>query len=304
MQSTHIRSRRFKIDILNNKQQLGYVLILPAVIVLTVALIVPLLYSLYLSFFKWNLKTGIDPVFNGFSNFVKVFKDPSTWNSIYATGVFSTVSVVLEISLGLFIALILNRINRGVRFVRTILIIPMMVSEIVAALSWKFIFDPDFGILNFFFKLMGLPQQTWTGADLAMASLIIVEIWQHTPFVILILLAGLQSISMDVMESAQIDGAGFWSKLIHVTIPLLNPQLMVALIFRTMFTMRVFTAPWVLTGGGPADKTMVLGINIYRKAFRYYDMGDASAISWMLVVISMIITYLYLKLLSREGTNQ
>ena len=280
---------------------LGYVLLAPAILILVSVLIGPLLYSLVLSFFEYNLLRPEQTAFMGLQNYARLVQSPSARQSLLLTLLFVAVTVPVEVVLGTVIALILNRSFRGNRLLRTLMLLPMMVSEVVAALSWKLLFHSEFGLANYILSVLGFEKQVWLGPGLAMASVMIVEVWQHTPFVTLVTLAGLQSLPKDVLEAATVDGASGLRQLKYVVLPLLKPIVLVALVFRTMFTLRVFTPVWVLTAGGPADSTLVIGVNIYRTAFRYYDFGMASTLSWLLVVVTLAITMVYMLLLRRES---
>lgn len=282
---------------------LGYLLLVPAVTVLALVLVAPLLYSLGLSLFRYNL---LRPALNGFvglANYVNILSDPAARQSLILTLTFAGVAVCFELMLGTAFALLLNMSFRGNRVVRTLILLPMMVSEVVAGLSWRLLFHAEFGLLNYLLSLVGIGKQIWLGPELAFFSVLLVEIWQHTPFVTLIVLAGLQAMPKDIQEAAVVDGASGWQHFKEITLPLLKPILLVALVFRTMFTLRVFTPVWVLTGGGPANKTLVVGVDIYRSAFRYYEFGHAAALSWLLIAVTLAITLVYMRLLRREAVS-
>ena len=283
------------------RRNAGLLFATPALAILTLVLVFPLLYSLALSFFSWNMLDGVPPRLVGLRNYLSLLEAPATWNSFRVTAAYVAVTLALEIGLGILVALFLHSLPPAMRWVRTLLLVPMMVAEVVIVLAWRFALDPDFGIVNYVLGLVGAAPQAWTDVRWALASIIVVDVWHNTSFVVLVVLAGLQAIPHDLIESAFVDGAGYWSRVRRVVLPLVNAQIIIALVFRTIFAMRVFTTPWVLTGGGPADRTMVIGISIYRTAFRYYDMGVASALSWMLVLVSVVLTVLYLRLFSREG---
>jgi len=272
----------------------------PAVVVLVVVLLVPLLFSLRMSLFDWSM---LSPTHRwvGLGNYRRLLADPGTLASLGITTTFTAVSIAAETVLGMALALLLNAPLRGLRAVRTFVLLPMMVAPVVAALSWRLLLDSDFGVLNYLLAQVGLPPQLWLGRGLALASLIAVEVWENTPFVVLMLLAGLQALPQALLEAARVDGAGFWQQFRSITLPLLSPVLLVTLVFRTMFTIRVFDVVWVLTGGGPADRTLTLSVDIYRTAFRYADLGSASTLSWLLLLVTVAITAVYLRVLQREA---
>ena len=284
-------------------QSLAYMLLAPAVITLVVVLLVPLAYNVWLGFHEYNLLRPSRNAFVGLRNYWEVLSDPAHLNSLKITVWFTVIAVAAQIVIGTAIALLLNINFQGNHVVRTLVLVPMLVSEVVAGLSWRLIFHTEFGLLNYLIGLVGIPTQVWLGQDLSFASVLIVEIWQHTPFVVLIVLAGLQTIPQELIEASKVDGATRWQRFRNIVLPLLMPIILLALVFRTMFTLRVFTPVWVLTSGGPADSTLVIGVDIYRTAFRYYDLGDAAALSIILLVATLMITLIYMRLLRSEALS-
>ena len=289
--------------IFSGKDAFAYALISPAILILTLILVFPLLYSLILSFFQYDMLHPASNHWVGWANYLQALNDPTSSQSLLLTLNFAGCTVLVEVLLGILFALVLNVSFRGNRISRTLILIPIMVSEVVAALSWRLLYHPDLGLLNYILSLFGVGKQIWLGPQFAMVSVMLVEIWQHTPFVTLIILAGLQSLPKDLMEASIVDGAGGWQQFWGITLPLLKPVIMVAVVFRTMFTLRVFTPVWVLTAGGPSNKTLVVGVNIYRTAFRYYQFGQAATLSWLLVILTIVITVIYMRLFRREAIS-
>ncbi len=288
----------------NKDNRDGFLFLAPALMVLVVVIGFPMVFSLALSFTQWNyLNPNSTPIFVGLNNFITTMTEPDGLNSAKLTGLFVIEAVSAEMLLGIVLALLLNRDFKGIHITRTIIILPFMISEVVVALLWRYMLQIDNGIINYLLKLVGIAPVAWMDFDHAFFSVVLIDVWQHTPFVILIVLAALSSIRTDLLEAAEVDGANYLQRLWHVVLPLIQPQLLVALVFRTTFTLRVFTQPWVLTGGGPADTTMMLGIDIYRKAFRYYDMGMANSLSWIMVVATLILISVYVFLLERKDSS-
>ncbi len=263
--------------------------LLPAVLVLVLVVLVPLVASLALSFTEWHYLTQDSPTFIGLKNYIAVLTDSGDLASIAITLRFVLISVTLEVTLGFTIALLLDAKLRGRGVFRLFTLLPFMISEVVVALMWRYMYQTDNGVLNYLLTLVGLEPRVWIDAENAFTSIIIMEVWQHTPFAILVFMAALAGVPESLVEAAKIDGAGHLRRLWHVVIPAIRPQIFVVITFRVMFTLRVFTQPYVLTGGGPADLTRVAGINIFQKAFRYYDLGAANALSWVLIVITIVI---------------
>jgi multiple sugar transport system permease protein len=279
-----------------------YLLVAPTVLVLFAILVWPMISSLIYSFQSYNiLRPDLGREFIGFDNYVRLLNSPQFWKSLRVTLIYTSVAVSLELVLGLSLALLLNRTHIvGLRFIRTIMLIPFLSTPVVVALAWKFMLHAEFGMLNYFASLLGLPGRVWLGPGYALPSLIAVEVWQHTSFVLLILLAGLQSLPNEPYEAAIIDGASSWQLLTHITLPLLRPVILVALVFRTMFTLRVFDTIWVLTGGGPADATRTLSVGIYLTGFRQFEVGLGAALSWILLLVTMAISLIYWRYLSGD----
>lgn len=293
--------RREKLVSWGQREGYAYRLIAPSILVLFTVLITPLLFSLYMSFHKWQLIGDVSRDFNGIRNYIKVLGNPEVIHSLKVTAIFVVVGVGLEFILGMAIALMLNRPFIGYNVVRVIMMLPMMISPAIVALGWRLILDPTKGVVNYVFHLLGMPLQTWLSTSAALIVLIAIEVWMHTPFVVLMILAGLQAIPVEISEAALIDGANWWQRFIRVTVPMIQPVIMVALIFRTMFALRNFPLPWVLTSGGPANATNVFGIELYRQAFSYYHLGMASAMSWILVFITAVMSIFYIRLTFRES---
>lgn len=257
-------------------------------VVLAIVVAVPLLVSLALSFTEWHYLEQDAPTFVGLANYIGVLTDSGDLSSLGITLRFVLIAVSVEVALGFSIALLLDDSRlRGRGAFRLFTLLPFMISEVVVALMWRYMYQTDNGVLNYFLTLLGQEPRVWIDAQNALASILIMEIWQHTPFAILVFMAALAGVPDSLVEAAKIDGASYLRRLWHVVIPAIRPQIFVVITFRIMFTLRVFTQPYVLTGGGPADLTRVAGINIFQKAFRYYDLGSANAMSWVLIVITI-----------------
>ena len=288
---------------LEKKDKYAYKLIAPGVMILFLVLIVPLLFSLYISLFKWSLIGTEAKHFIGLKNFIKVLTDSEVLHSLKVTGIYVGFSVVIQFILGLGIALVLNRPFKGCNTIRVISLIPMMISPTVIALIWRVILHSENGVLNYVLILLGFEPKVWLASRLALPVLICIEIWIFTPFFILMILAGLQSVPQEIIEASLVDGANWWQRLTKITLPMIGPVIMVALIFRTMFALRNFPLPWVLTAGGPGNATNVVAIELYKRAFRYYTLGEASSVSWILVIITAIISVIYIKIMARESVS-
>lgn len=282
------------------KHSTPYLFILPTILTLLAILVYPMVNSLVYSFQSFNLLRPDAQSFVGLDNYARLLSSPQFWKSLRVTLIFTIIGVSLEFIFGMALALLLNRDLLGRRIVRTVILIPFFSTPVVVALAWKLMLHTEFGMVNYLLSLAGLQAQNWLGPGLALPSLITVEVWQHTSFVILILLAGLQALPHEPYEAATIDGANRWQLFVHITLPLLKPVILVTLVFRTMFTLRIFDTIWVLTGGGPADETRTFSIGIYLSGFRQFDIGTGAALSWILLLITMAISLIYWRYLSTD----
>ena len=271
---------------------LPYILVAPAVAVLLALSIYPLIYSISVS-----LQVGEAW---GIGNFTRLFSDNFFLTAMAHTFVFAVAALTCEFLLGLGLALLLNSQIRGRSFFRASLLVPMMLPPVVAAIVWRLLLNPNFGAINGTLKQIGIDTEslTWTASpSLAMLSVIAVDVWQWTPFVFLVLLAGLQAIPQEPYEAALIDGSSRWQTFWHVTLPLLKPAILIVLLLRTMDLLRVFDQIFILTEGGPGFATETISLYIYRTAFRFFDFGYAAAMSFVLLVLTNVISVVYIRLL-------
>ena len=284
------------------EKKLPYILIIPVVGYLFSITIFPLIYSLVLSFHSYNLASDTSGMtFVGISNFIKIIKDQYFWASTKTTFIYVALSVFFTFSIGFAIALLFNRDIRGKNTFRTMIIVPMMLTPAVIGLFWRLLLNADFGPINYYLELFGIPKQNWLGdPSLALLTVIFVDIWQWSPFVFLILFAGLQSIPVEPFEAAKVDGASKWQILRYITIPFLRPAILVVLLLRIIDTFKAFDKIYVLTLGGPGFSTETLSLYTYKKGFKWFDMGYASALSYIMLIIVVIITNFLIKGLSKE----
>lgn len=269
----------------------------PAAIVLGVVTFFPIVYVLWLSLARYSL-IGDEPSFVGLDNFVRLASDARFWNALGNTLYFTLVSVALEIAIGLGFALLLARPFVGRAAMRAVVLLPWAIPTVVAARMWEWMYNGDFGVINY---LLGTGIN-WLGDPVwAMHAAIAMDVWKETPFVALLLLAGRLSISPDLYQAARLDGAGPWRAFRHITWPLLRPLLLIVLIFRTIGAFRVFDAIYVLTGGGPANTTETLSIYAYKVLFQALELGYGSAIAVAVFVLVATITAAYVRLLKEAA---
>ena len=263
---------------------------LPTIVLSAAVFGVPLLLSLIMSFVAWSIDQPVSEAqFVGLRNYRDLFADRVFVASLWLTLGYTSATVSLEILIGLAIALLLNLELPFIRIFRTALIVPMMVTPIVAALCWKLLLDPTYGLVDY---LIGSPV-IWLGdPTLALITVGGVNVWQNAPFVALLILAGLQSVPKEIMEAARIDGATKTALFRHITLPLLSPYLLVAMLLRIIFEFRAFDNVYVMTAGGPANATLVLSIYVYHTSFFSFDLTLASAASWIMLLIVLTVSLL------------
>ena len=282
----------------------AWAFLLPAY--LTIALIVgiPTVYSLYLSFHQWKLTTFRNGIpFVGLDNYAQATADPAFWHSMQVTVVFTLVALAIEVALGLGLAVLLDQEFRGRRSIRILILLPMFVTNVVVGLIWRIMLSYDFGVVNYLLSLVGISKVAWLGDPaLALWSLVLVDIWNTTAFVALILLAGLQAIPDEPRQAARVDGASAWQTFRFVTFPLLRPVLFVAVVWRTIDLFRIFDVVFSLTGGGPYNATETISLFAYRQGFASFNLGFASAVSYLLILGLVIILAIEARVLGRRST--
>ncbi|NWF57821.1 MAG: sugar ABC transporter permease [Fischerella sp.] len=270
------------------EQRTAWILLTPALLLLLFVFAYPILRAFWLSVFTRNLGTELQPVFSGLDNYVRMAGDGRFWQSLWATTVFTTASVVSELLLGLGIALVLNQAFFGRGVVRTIAILPWALPTALIGLAWAWIFNDQFGVVNDILRRLGLIETgiNWLGdPTLAMIAVIFADVWKTTPFISILLLAGLQSIPKDLYEAYSVDGANAWQNFRNITLPLLLPQILIAVLFRFAQAFGIFDLIAVMTGGGPGGATEVVSLYIYSTVMRYLDFGYGAA----LVVVTFLI---------------
>lgn len=251
-------------------------------------------------------KTVIQPNFVGFSHYTEIIQQHRFWKSLWNTSVFTVISVSIELVLGLAIALLINRQFRGRGIVRASVLVPWAIPTVVSALMWKFMFDGQNGIMAKFFHSIGLIPDMGTlltSKYWSMFSVVFADVWKTTPFVTLLLLAGLQTISGSLYEAARVDGASRIQQFFKITLPLLTPTILVTLLFRTLDAFKIFDLVYVLTGGGPANATETISIYTYKTMFAQMNFGEGSALSVIGFICIAIISIFYIRFLGANIMN-
>lgn len=284
-----------KDSIVARDRRIGWLLTIPALLLLLGVFAYPIGSAFWQSFLTKNLGTELQPQFAGLQNYIRMAQDGRFWQSLWNSVVFTSVSIVIEFLLGLGIALVLNQAFRGRNAVRTIAILPWALPTALIALGWTWIFNDQFGVVNDILLRLGVIDTgiNWLGnPTLAMMAVIIADVWKTTPFISILLLAGLQSIPDDLYEAHRIDGANAWQSFWQITLPLLLPQIVIALVFRFAQAFGIFDLIAVMTGGGPGGATEMVSLYIYSTVMRYLDFGYGAAlvvVTFLLLVLAVAI---------------
>ena len=278
----------------------GYLYALPWALGFILFIAGPMLASLFLSFTRYDIARP--PTFVGVQNYVRAFtSDPLFWPSMGRTFSYALVMIPLAISASLLLAMLLNRRLPGTNILRTIYFLPHLTPIVATAVLWKWIFQPEVGLINYALWTVGIEGPGWLGSvEWAIPALIIMALWSAAGGnTMLIFLAGLQGIPQELYEAAAIDGAGTWARFRHVTVPVLSPTIFFNLVLGVIGALKVFTSAFVTTEGGPAYATWFYALHIYQQAFRNFQMGYAAALAWIFFLLILVITYFQLRLSGR-----
>ena len=273
------------------KNSTGYYFILPSVIILGFTSVYPALYSFILSFYNWNWGTQQD--FVGLSNYFFLLGDREFWIVIKNTFFFALCACSIEVTLGILIAIYVDRIKVGAGIIRSLLLIPLMISGIVVSLMSKMMLNKLFGVIPYLMKQIGFSPSFYGNKDTAMWTLIGVDTWWQTAFVFIIILAGLQSIPKEPIEAARIDGVSEWGIIKHIRLPMIRSLIFLVIIFRSIDTLKIFDLVWGATGGGPGLSTEVVQTYAYRTAYGFLQMSKAMTIIVIFSVVVAILTVFY-----------
>lgn len=274
---------------------------LPAIVVLIGVIVFPLMYSLYISFHEYLMITGMGD-FIGLVNYVQALLDKELFVSFLNTLKYTGAAVGLEFLIAFGLALLLNR--KGLRFKNVymvILMIPVLITPVAVGLTWKLILHPRLGIANYVLGLLKIPSQGWFGdPNLAMPTLIGVDVWHETSLILLILLAGLANLPVEPFEAATVDGASSVKRFWYITLPLLKPVILVAVLIRLITCLKIYDLVYVCTRGGPGVRTQTMSYFVYRIGFRTLHMGQAAAVSYLLLGIVLVFSLVFIKILGKE----
>ena len=287
------RSKRYRQIQLKN----AAILFFPAVICIGAVVIFPLFYSLVLSFTDTNLRARGMGTFIGLENYITALTDEYFLKSIVTTLQYTVVSVIAELCVGYMIAGLLNKVKKGREFFFSIIIIPMMIYCVAVGMIWRLLLHPELGIVNYLIELLGGTGRAWYGdAKYALGTLIFIDVWQETPYMTLLILAGLVSLPKDPYEAARIEGANVFQTFQKITLPLMKPTLIVATLLRAIGALKTYDLVYVITKGGPGTSTEVMTYNIYKQAYQYLNTGRAAAMSYILLAIILVISIFFVRI--------
>lgn len=270
--------------------------ILPAVILMVVLLGYPIVYTVQISMSTLDLATFAPKEWVGWDNYAAALQDTNFLNSLVVTGIYLVLALPIQMILGFGIAYLVNAEWRGRGLIRALFLIPLAVAPVVAGGVWKMLLDPMWGLFNWIGGLFGLPTIDWIGdPTMAMITVVLIDTWRWTPFIVLIASAALMTLPRDVLEAASVDGASWWHKLWHVSLPLLAPIIAATFVVRWLGAMKMFDIALVATRGGPGQATNVVNLYIYEQAFRSLHFGEAAAMAVIVLIITMALMFVFLR---------
>lgn len=282
------------------KRSVPILFVLPAVIVLLAITVFPLIYELRLAFVSWELTTSTEAKFVGLQNFITIlFKDGRFWSSLRVTLTLMIFGVAIQLIVGTGLALLLNRLGRWRTPLVSLFLIPVLIAPVVAGFQFRMIYHDQFGPLNYLIEIV--TGGRWRGfawiADprVALFSIMMTDVWQWTPFLMLIVLAGLQSIPVELFEAAEVDGATSAQTFWHITLPLLLPVIVIGILIRAMDSFKLFDIIYLLTGGGPGDVTETISFYTYLQGFKFFSLGYTAAMAFLQLIVITVIAQIFLK---------
>jgi multiple sugar transport system permease protein len=275
----------------------------PALLAIAGTLVYPIAYNVWLSLHRFNLTRVYEGQrFIGLNNYIEALGSEHFWNAFGNSLVITGGGLLLEIPIGFLLALALHRRIRGRRFFQFALLLPLLLVPAVVAFMWRFMFQFD-GVINYLLDVVGIGRVDWSTTGMGLLSIIVVVTWQNAPFAFVVLLAGLQSLDPDLEEAAAIDGAGYWQRFWHVTLPLTRPFLVLVLTIRTMDLLRIFDEGYVLTRGGPGRSTETLSQLVYTSSFTFFDIGRGATLSLIQTAIIVAFIAVYFIVLQRGSID-
>ncbi|MCZ7502116.1 carbohydrate ABC transporter permease [Agrobacterium sp. ST15.13.015] len=277
--------------------------VIPALVVISAVIVFPWVFTLWMSAHRWTL--GQEQSFIGFENYIRLASDARFWESLWHTLIYTVLSVVAPLFLGTLAALVFDAQLPLRGFLRGVFVMPMMATPVAIALVWTMMFHPQLGVLNYLLSFIGIGPLEWIyNQSTVIPSLVLVETWQWTPLVMLIVLGGLAAVPREPYESAEIDGANAWQKFRYLTMPMIAPFLMIAVIIRSIDAVKSFDIIYAMTQGGPGTASETINIYLYNTAFAYYDIGYGSAMAVVFFIIIVALSFVLLMVRQRSQWNE
>lgn len=294
--SKKLKKRKAKYEI--QWERFGFAMISPSMIFLVFVTSVPLVSLLIMSCFKLDLTSPMDNGWIGFENYIEMMRDARFWHAIRLTAIYTISTVVLQVVVGIGLAMAFLKGFRGQGIMRVSVLLPMILAPVVVGLAWRtLILTPEYGILDYAFILLGLGSKPWlVSPTWAMISVITIHTWQWTPFAFLVFLASLNAIPQEPLEAALLDTRSSWQRFRYVILPMLRPAIVIVIIFRTMIALRAFAAIFSATGGGPGTATEILNLYAYRQSFNSLELGYGAALGTVLLFITVGISLIFFSL--------
>jgi|AntAceMinimDraft_17_1070374.scaffolds.fasta_scaffold01841_4 multiple sugar transport system permease protein len=282
----------------SRKRIFSWNMVSPAFISLLLLAIGPLIFIFYNAFRRWNLTVPVPPKFIGFSNFITLFHDGRFWNAFGNTTLLMASGIIIQILLGLGIAMLLKGKFKGRNIITGLILIPVLIAPVVGGITWKFLFNNLYGLINYWLSFIGINGPLWISSTrfLGLSSILIVDAWQWTPFVALVLLAGLEGIPKEIYEAADVDGASTGRTFFKLTLPLLKPMFVLIILLRTIFIFKIYDAVIILTEGGPGVSTESLSLLTYYIGMKHYNIGYAMSMAVIQIIFMVIVANIFLKI--------
>lgn len=283
------------------QKNMKFVFLAPSIIFIVAMIIAPLVYNFSLSFTDWTMAVNKAPNFIGLDNYIEVFKEPRFVNSVGRTLLFSLIAIALEAILGIALAVLINRKFHGRRIVQALMLLPVVATPVALGMAWKLILEPSIGFANVVVTALGFEARKFlaTTSFESMLVLILIDVWEWTPLIMLMVYAGLNTIPQDPYESALIDGANKWQTFTQITLPLASSSILIAILMRLIDVVKTFDIIYATTQGGPNFATENINIYAYLNMFSYYEFGKAAAISVLFFIVVMAIGGGFLKVKSK-----
>jgi multiple sugar transport system permease protein len=288
-------------EVLTSEKYYKWTLIIPLVLVLAIFMVYPMIYCLNYSFHEWGMRKP--PEFVGLENYRDVLRSPEFWHALFNTFQVLVISIAVELVIAMGISVLFNRDFRGQNPIRGLILLPLLISPLAVSMMWNFFLQYDFGVINLTLNVIGLPKVLWFSPKWALYTIALISIWQWTPFAIFVLLAGLKSLPRDMFEAAKVDGASSWYTFWRITLPNLMPLIMIVILLRTMWLIRLFDPLYGTTRGGAG--TELLDWQVYRETFVYFDIGRGSTLAIISLFLTLVVcAVLFRQLMKALGTQK